>query len=232
MTTDAGKTDWKDRAAGMPLFAGEIWLVRHGETGKNRMHTLQGSMDEPLSEIGRRQAREAAAEFRERGIFFDRVISSPLDRAIETAEIITGADRSGFEIDDRIREISFGRFEGVPLAEALREEPDIIGDPARYFPTGGGESIYHLVDRAGGFVTELGRRDLPGRTLVSGHGALIRAILTAIGECTGPGFWRQVVGNCAWFCLRMGENGHFTVADRDEKHSQARTGTQRGIMPV
>ena len=90
MTTDAGKTDWKDRAAGMPLFAGEIWLVRHGETGKNRMHTLQGSMDEPLSEIGRRQAREAAAEFRERGIFFDRVISSPLDRAIETAEIITG----------------------------------------------------------------------------------------------------------------------------------------------
>ena len=63
-----------------------IYLVRHGETKLNREGVLQGRSDYPLNEAGKRQAEETAAKLREMGVVFTKVYSSPLIRAVETAE--------------------------------------------------------------------------------------------------------------------------------------------------
>ena len=69
-----------------------IYLVRHGETELNVKRVLQGRSDYPLTETGVRQAQEVADWFREQGIVFDRVYTSPLVRAVQTARIIVGDD--------------------------------------------------------------------------------------------------------------------------------------------
>ena len=88
-----------------------IWLARHGETDLNKNKRMQGRSDVPLNETGRWQAgvvRKAIA--REYGeVTFDAVFASPLDRAIETASIISGFSRDEIQIDDRIMETDFGK---------------------------------------------------------------------------------------------------------------------------
>ena len=59
-----------------------IYLVRHGQTLQNRAGLLQGRSDFPLNEMGREQARRVGAFFREQGVRFDAVYTSPLRRAV------------------------------------------------------------------------------------------------------------------------------------------------------
>ena len=64
-----------------------IYIIRHGQTEKNKANLLQGRSEHPLNETGIQQAREAGEWFAEHGIIFDTVFSSPLERAIDTARI-------------------------------------------------------------------------------------------------------------------------------------------------
>ena len=58
-----------------------IYMLRHGQTAKNKAHALQGRKDDPLNEAGRQEAREACDWFRTQGIDLDLVYTSPLVRA-------------------------------------------------------------------------------------------------------------------------------------------------------
>ena len=87
-----------------------IYIVRHGETDWNVLGKVQGSKDIPLNENGRRQALLTKSELDNKEI--DLIIASPLKRAKETAEIINRGRNLPMIIDDRIRERSFGEFEG------------------------------------------------------------------------------------------------------------------------
>lgn len=86
----------------------KIWLIRHGQTKLNKTKKMQGLTDEPLSDRGRAQAR-AARENLEKlgGVSFDAVYASPLDRAIETASIVSGWDRKDIVTDQRLIEVNF-----------------------------------------------------------------------------------------------------------------------------
>ena len=65
-----------------------IYIIRHGQTANNKAKLLQGRSDIPLNKDGIRQAEAAAKWFRDQQIRIDRVYSSPLIRAVETAKII------------------------------------------------------------------------------------------------------------------------------------------------
>ena len=67
-----------------------IYIIRHGQTEKNKANLLQGRSEHPLNETGIQQAQEAGEWFGEHGIIFDSVFSSPLKRAIDTARIAAG----------------------------------------------------------------------------------------------------------------------------------------------
>lgn len=150
-------------------------LVRHGQTDWNAERRLQGATDVPLNDVGRGQARDAVAFLS--GQQWDTVVSSPLSRAAETAEIIAnGLGLSVARLVPDLTERSFGPAEGLqagPELEALR------------IPGGfrGGESDDDAAARGIAALESLAQEFAGKRVLVVAHGTLIRLTLSrAIGR--------------------------------------------------
>ena len=145
----------------------EVVLVRHGETEWSREGRHTGRTDVPLTERGDRQARAVGEALRGRS--FAVVLSSPLQRALETARL------AGFspETREELREWDYGEYEGRRTSEIRREVPDWTiwrhGGP-------GGESLDEVRARTDRMVAEL--RAVDGDALVFAHGHLLR-VLTA-----------------------------------------------------
>ena len=89
----------------------KLYVTRHGETQWNVENRVCGVTDVELTEQGRRQARALAG--RVRGLAVDRIISSPMKRALETSRIVAEETGLPVDVDPRLREQNYGRFEGV-----------------------------------------------------------------------------------------------------------------------
>lgn len=122
----------------------DIYFVRHGQSVANANKTCAGCTDVELTELGRTQALEAGAELARSGVVIDRIVTSPLKRARETAECIAdaiGVKRENIVITDLARERNFGRYEGELLAArrgATKEE----------YAKMGVESVEAMIDRS------------------------------------------------------------------------------------
>ena len=86
----------------------QIYIIRHGETDWNTKRLLQGATDIPLNQNGIEAARLTAEALKE--IPFDEIYTSPLQRAVQTAEIMRGDRRIPIIKDERLKEISFGPY--------------------------------------------------------------------------------------------------------------------------
>jgi uncharacterized phosphatase len=148
-----------------------IALIRHGQTDWNLAERMQGRSDVPLNATGREQARVAASLLE--GEHWDVVVSSPLGRARETAEIIAGALDMPFgpTYDDLIEQ-DFGDAEGALVADLDRRSPE------RDFA---GKEPDAEVGPRGIRALERIAVEHPGdRVLAVAHGTLIRHTLAAI----------------------------------------------------
>ena len=152
----------------------QLLLIRHGETDWNSAGRWQGHSDTPLNEEGRRQA-SALAELLDGA---DVVYSSDLARAKETAEILAARLTLPVRLDARLRERSFGSWEGLTSVEIEERFPD---DHRRWqagegFGATDAEPFEVFAARIRGFLEDvLGRHD--GETvLVVAHGGSIRVI--------------------------------------------------------
>ena len=96
-----------------------IYLVRHGQTDWNIEKKTQGHTDIPLNENGRKQAQILAQSIS--NLKIDRIISSDLLRAKETAEIINERFGNNISLDERIREINYGLFDSLIIAHGARK---------------------------------------------------------------------------------------------------------------
>jgi broad specificity phosphatase PhoE len=94
-------------------------MLRHGETVGNSSERFHGAADVPLSDAGRGQLRAAARGLRQE--FFDLVVASPLRRSWEGAVLVAGG--APVLIEDGLREIDFGRWEGLTAAEIEQRDP-------------------------------------------------------------------------------------------------------------
>ncbi|MGU3538136.1 histidine phosphatase family protein [Methylobacterium sp. A54F] len=165
-----------------------IFFIRHGQTDWNAEGRLQGQRDTPLNALGEAQAAEAAERLRR--VAGDRLaaaafVASPLTRTRRTMEIVRASldlPREDFGLDPRLKEISFGAWEGLTWAEIRRRDP--AGAAARdrnrwsYRPPGAGaESYAMLTERVAPAVAEFGPC-----TVVVAHGGVARAILVARGH--------------------------------------------------
>ncbi len=143
-----------------------VYLVRHGVTEYNVHGQFQGSQDVPLDALGRRQAQRLGERFAE--VDVDSVYSSPLIRAVQTAQPI--ADVHGLPVieEPRFREIYAGVFEGRRSTVNKREYPEEFGNmefsPGRFCPPGG-ETFAHLYSRVCEGMRELLERE-DGRSAV------------------------------------------------------------------
>ena len=182
------------RASGTPPPDRLLVLVRHGATVWNAEGRFTTRTDIELSPAGLEQAVSAGKELA--GIAIDRVICSPLRRARATGEAIAAAAPNAppVTVDERLREIDAGPFEGLtgaeieagPLAEQFhrwRSETD------PEFPDGA-ETYESAVARARSFFADV--RDLPGTTLAATHGSLARVLVTAVILGIDPGLHRRM----------------------------------------
>ena len=174
-----------------------IYLIRHGETDRNRANLLQGRSDVPLNETGVRQARETARFLKDRGIVFNRVYSSPLIRAVETAGIV--APGVAPTLDRRLLEMDYGPYEGMDLTRPAPEIVTFFRDFAHNPAPEGMEQLAAVTARMGAFLEEI--RDLPGNILISTHAIAMKGGLEYLTPDADGSYWSKFVGNCAVFAV-------------------------------
>jgi broad specificity phosphatase PhoE len=165
-----------------------IYYIRHGETEWNAEGKLQGGQDIPLNDLGRAQAASAggilaglfARDGRsEQSLAF---VASPLGRARSTMELVRGALKlpiAGYALDDRLREIGYGDWEGSTLAQMQASDPAVFA--ARQaekwtVPPPGGESYASVQARMYDWYDQLN-----ADTVAVAHGGTARALMVALG---------------------------------------------------
>jgi len=184
----------------------KICVTRHGETDWNVAQILQGWIDVPLNELGRRQAYELADALADSG--FSRIVSSPLRRAAETAEIIADAWRlPPPTLHEGLKERHFGLIQGKPKSELSISHPGLHQEitrrnPACHFDEGEsldlsishpglhqeitrrnpashfdeGESLDRFADRVLESLLDIARQNPTARILVITHGWVMDVI--------------------------------------------------------
>lgn len=157
----------------------EFIFLRHGESVGNSEGFYQGQHDFPLTEAGEQQVQILAERWLAKEVSFDKIISSPLLRAKQTAEIIQEALNIPLETDPIWMERHNGMLAGVKRDEAEEFFPG-KEFMSLYDPIGGtGESEWILFLRGAQAVQSLLRRDF-GRYLIVSHGGLLNRVMHAI----------------------------------------------------
>lgn len=171
----------------------EIYIVRHGETTWNKGKRLQGSKDIELNDYGRELAIKTGEGLKDTKI--DLIYSSPLKRAYETATLIRGNRNIEILTDDRIKEISFGHFEGENFSELIKDEnltfKYFFKKPELYVASDDAETFEHLIERAGDFMKDKIEplEDKCERVMIVAHGAINKAIMSYIKKHPTSEFW-------------------------------------------
>jgi broad specificity phosphatase PhoE len=172
-------------------------LARHGETDWNRDNRFQGHADPPLNDAGREQAVALAASLA--GERLAAVYSSPLRRAVETAELV--AARHGLEPTpvDELREVDVGSWQGLTRSEIEARFPEQF---RRWVAFGqgweDGETYEEMGVRVVRALSELSARHDGERVVALTHGGPIRAAIAAASGISHSEARRRepVVGNC------------------------------------
>lgn len=168
-----------------------IFIIRHGKTELNKANVLQGRSNYPLNDEGIRQAKEAAKMLE--NIAFDYVYSSPLIRAVQTAEIV--APDKEIRLDDRLIEMDYGQYEGTDLRNMPEEIRILFSDFVNNPAPDGMEPLSEVVKRTGAFIEEL--RNINGNILISTHAIAMKGILEYLTPDSQGGYWSKYIGNCA-----------------------------------
>jgi probable phosphoglycerate mutase len=170
------------------MTAPTIYYIRHGETEWNAEGRLQGAQDVPLNDLGRKQAAGAGVILAD---LFARdgrskqslaFVASPLGRARATMELVRGTLKlppGDYAIDDRLREIAYGDWEGSTLAQMQGLDPELFArrQADRWtVPPPGGENYSSVEIRMSDWYNQL-----TADTVAVAHGGTARALMVALG---------------------------------------------------
>ncbi len=167
----------------------KLTLIRHGPTEWNASRRFQGRSDVPLSPQGRIQAEAIAAVLALDK--FERIYSSDLSRALETAAILSATQGVEVVNDRRLREFDFGEWEGMTWDEIVAAYPHLTGQGStaakRYAPEGG-ESFDQVCHRVGSFLDEVRTREPNASIAIVTHAGPLHAIFSVLGlaQADGP----------------------------------------------
>jgi probable phosphoglycerate mutase len=165
-----------------------IYYIRHGETSWNAQGRLQGTQDIALNDLGRKQAAHAGhvladlltRDGRDKATL--PFVASPLQRARATMELVRGALKlptDSYALDDRLREIGYGVWEGSTLAEMQAADPELY---ARRLT-----AKWTMAPRGGETYAEVQARmrewydTVTGDVVAVAHGGTARALMVALG---------------------------------------------------
>jgi broad specificity phosphatase PhoE len=182
----------------------DIYLCRHGRTALNAAGLLRGRLDPDLDLVGVAEARDLARLLG--GLELTRVVSSPLRRAVATAEPIASAAGLEVRVDERLADRSYGAFDGVPEAAVVAEFGSLDDAP-------GVESPAAVLERAAAVLADLVATAEGGAAVVVSHDAVIRQLLNHLTP--GPAQRDHVPPRTGcWSLLRRDAEGwHLLVAN-------------------
>ena len=186
-----------------------IYIIRHGQTEKNRANVLQGRSDIPLNDSGRQQAEEVKDRFIKAGIHFDLVYTSPLIRAVQTAEII--AEGIPQLKDDRLIEMDYGPYEGMDLADPAPEVLEFFRDFVHNPAPNGMEPLQAIVVRLGSFLEEIREEAAEKNILISTHAIAMKGALEYLTPDSGGSYWSKFIGNCAVYISEITTEGSWGI---------------------
>jgi probable phosphoglycerate mutase len=194
-----------------------LYFARHGETDWNAEKRLQGQKDIPLNALGRTQGARCGVILR--GLFAEQgvaahaldYVSSPLGRARNTMELIRtelGLKPAHYRMDDRLKEMSFGRWEGFTFPELQGKEAEALA--AREADKWGyvlpeGESYAQLEVRVRGWYETI-ERD----TVVASHGGVCRVLMAHLGILPND---KASTGNIGQGVVYVFNGGELTIRE-------------------
>jgi broad specificity phosphatase PhoE len=180
--------DYEPRVDGVNQRLGptHIYLARHGRTALNAAGALRGQIDVPLDSVGQRQVSRLGAALA--GKKPRLVISSPLLRAVETAEAIASCAGTGTWVDDRLRDRYYGEWAGARVEDVVARWGSLDAAP-------GVEPAEEVRDRALAALTDIAQNAGGVAAVVVSHDAVNRIALAALDPSLGaPGDLPQDTG--------------------------------------
>lgn len=185
----------------------------------NTQAKLQGKSDIPLNEKGESLARLTGEALSK--VHFDAVYSSPLKRAMQTAQLVRKKTDAPVVADKRLEEIGFGIWEGLSCHRDHYEIPSdsfqaFFMDPFGYEPPEDGEKVGEVCERAADFLKELisKRGDEDINVLISTHGCTLRALMNYFYQEYTGNFWRgHVPPNCSVCIVEVNRDGFQILAE-------------------
>lgn len=171
-----------------------IYLTRHGETEWNIQHRMQGRLDSPLTELGKRQALLLGKRLADRPI--DVIYSSTAPRAIATAGLIKGERSIPTYTHEGFCEMSLGEWEGKKVSVLKETEQEnclnFLYHPQLFVPPKGAESFEELQQRLLAALTEVARKHRDQSILVVSHGVAMRNMRAALNGLPLETLWHEL----------------------------------------
>jgi len=183
---------------------GRLILIRHGESAGNRERRFTPHPEIPLTDLGREQARAAAAHIRE-GFAPSRIVSSPLVRARQTAVILSEILALEVGVEHDLRERDMGEFAGQ-----LYAAPRPGFDPAAWWEwrPPGGETLAEVAVRAGRALERIAAAAPREDVVVVSHGGVMLALVRHLTGAWGEG---RVARNAEILVAGHDGNGYWTL---------------------
>jgi broad specificity phosphatase PhoE len=190
----------------------QITFLRHGQSVANHEGIIQGHLDFPLSALGRQQAETRAEAWASERRAYDLIVSSPLQRASQTATILSNRLSVPVEHDAAWKERYLGEAQGMTLEAFLEATRNASPKPPFSAAYANGEGTWDLYRRAAAAVQGIVRR-APGRYLVVSHGGILNAALrTILGIAPVSGLLPRLdLGNCGYADVSLNSDGAWTV---------------------
>ena len=182
------------------LNISKIFLVRHGQTDANLNHVVQGQSDTPLNENGIRQAKDVASKLK--NVNAEVVISSDLKRARQTAEIISRTCGLPLILDERLREMKLGLWEGKTFEDVMKDPAAVIwSEKPSQWKINGSETLEEVQKRMVAAISEFSKRY--ETFIVVSHGIAISTFVIFVKKLSLDSMWNYLPDNTAVMEIEM-----------------------------
>ncbi|WP_343009684.1 histidine phosphatase family protein [Clostridium celatum] len=192
-----------------------IYLTRHGQTLWNIEKRLQGRGNSPLTEDGIERAKELRDRIK--GMNIDVIYSSPIERALNTANIIKGDKNIEVITDDGLMEMCFGDYEGRRTDEVMKENPSwdigLIMKGNTILSAPNGENLAEVRDRVSKTMDRIIEENRGKTILIVAHGITLKALMYYFKDDEVND---EVVGQATLTKINIDENNNFYIEYKND----------------
>jgi len=186
-------------------------LVRHGQTSLNEKNVFRGRLDIPLNETGIQQANAIAKRLSTFNV--KSIYSSPLKRALETAQVIGRKLNINTEIDDNLIDFNFGKWQGLTIEEVEKKFPELYESWLRsphMIKIPDGEDLGLIRKRVSKVLNKLIEYNENNIVIVS-HRVILKILICAVLSLDNSYFWR-IIQDVGAISILDNKDGQFSLS--------------------